>query len=73
MNIMTTTSSQYKDLSDFLSKHTTSYLKNNGSSNEKNELEITHTRIKSEAHNVYGAAYHIDKDELTTLYNLLYN
>ena len=68
MNIMTTSSSQYNDLSDFLSKHSISYLKNNG----KEGLEITHTRIGSKEHNIYGGSFHIDKEELPLFYELVY-
>ena len=52
----------YKNLNDFLSKHKAKELKK----------ESTHTRIKSEEHNVYGGSYHIDKCELSTYYTLYY-
>ena len=52
----------YKNLNDFLSKHKAKELKK----------ESTHTRIKSEEHNVYGGSYHIDKCELSTYYSLYY-
>jgi len=52
----------YKNLNDFLSKHKAKEL----------NKESTHTRIKSEEHNVYGGSYHIDKCELSTYYSLYY-
>ena len=67
MNIMTTLSSQYKDLSEFLTKHSISHLSANGAS-----YEITHTRIGSTELNVYGGSYHIDNEELPLFYKLLH-
>ena len=52
----------YKNLNDFLSKHKAKEL----------NKESTHTRIKSEEHNVYGGSYHIDKCELSIYYSLYY-
>ena len=68
MNTMATISSQYKDLSEFLSKHSISYFASNG----REGLEITHTRIGSQEHNVYGGSFHIDKEELPLFYELVY-
>ena len=63
MNIMTS-SSHYNDLPDFLSKH------NHKKDNENKE--ITHTRMPNTELKVYGAAYHIDKEELPIFYKLYY-
>jgi P4 family phage/plasmid primase-like protien len=63
MNIMTS-SSHYNDLYDFLSKHI--HKKDN------ENKEITHTRMPNTELKVYGAAYHIDKEELPIFYKLYY-
>ena len=68
MNTMTTLSSQFISLSEFLSKHSISHLSANGGI-----YDVTHTRIGSADLNVYGGSYHIDKDELPTFYSLLYD
>lgn len=52
----------YNNLVDFLTKHRAKTL----------NKESTHTRIKSEQHDVYGGSYHIDKCELPTYYKLYY-
>jgi P4 family phage/plasmid primase-like protien len=59
-----TSSSHYNDLPDFLSKH------NHKKDNENKE--ITHTRMPNTELKVYGAAYHIDKEELPIFYKLYY-
>uniref|UniRef100_A0A6C0KPK3 SF3 helicase domain-containing protein n=1 Tax=viral metagenome TaxID=1070528 RepID=A0A6C0KPK3_9ZZZZ len=59
-----TTSSHYNDLSDFLTKH--NHKKDN------DNKEITHTRMPNTELKIYGAAYHIDKEELPTFYKLYY-
>ena len=61
---MTSITSQYKDLNDFLIKHSSS----------KNEIKIkpTHTRIASTQLNVYGGSYAIEKEELDTFHSLYY-
>ena len=64
MNIMTS-SSHYNDLFDFLTKH-------NHKKDENGNNEITHTRMPNTELKVYGAAYHIDKEELPTFYKLYY-
>ena len=67
MNTMSTISSQYKDLSEFLSKHTISHLNSSGTGN----YDVTHTRIGSTELSIYGGSYHIDKNELPLFYSLL--
>jgi P4 family phage/plasmid primase-like protien len=57
-------SSHYNDLYDFLTKH-----------NVKNDNEnkgSTHTRMPNTELKVYGAAYHIDEEELPIFYKLYY-
>jgi len=62
-NIMTSTS-QFKDLGEFLAKHS--------AKNEKRTIP-THTRIPDKELNIYGGAYIIPKEELQTFYNLYYD
>jgi len=60
METMISSTSQYSDLSDFLSKHRA----NNGTAGSGNQKIITHTRIGNQELNIYGGAYSIDKEEL---------
>jgi P4 family phage/plasmid primase-like protien len=60
-----TSSSQYNDLYDFLTKH-------NHKKDENGNNEITHTRMPNTELKVYGAAYHIDKEELPIFRKLYY-
>ena len=60
-NIMTT-SSQYNDFADFITKHNAKTL----------GKEMTHTRIASQELNIYGGCFHIDKEELGQFYRLYY-
>jgi P4 family phage/plasmid primase-like protien len=60
-NIMTT-SSQYNDFADFITKHNAKAL----------GKEMTHTRIASQELNIYGGCFHIDKEELGQFYRLYY-
>lgn len=53
----------YRNLFDFLTKHRAKDL----------NKPSTHTRIPSEEHNIYGGSYHIDKNELSTYYDLYYD
>ena len=64
MNTMSSSSSsQYNDLSDFLSKHNSKNI---------NKGQITHTRIGNQELNVYGGSFTINKEELPTFYRLYY-
>lgn len=61
-------SSHYKDLNEFLIKHTLS---------EKNSLldsslESTHTRIPSKEHQVYPGKFHIKPEELSVFFKVYY-
>jgi len=59
--------SQFKDLNEFLAKHSAkNEPKTNGSVN------ITHTRIPDKELNIYPGAYIIPKEDLPTFYNLYY-
>ena len=60
-----TSSSHYNDLYDFLTKH------NHKKNDENGNNEITHTRMPSTELKVYGAAYHIGKEEIP-IFNKLY-
>ena len=60
------TTSQYKDLAEFLAKHTTKATTNGGGT-------PTHTRIPDKDLNIYGAAYIIPKEELATFHQLYSN
>jgi P4 family phage/plasmid primase-like protien len=68
METMISSSSQYNDLSDFLSKHSV----NNRTSGAGSQKTITHTRIASQELNVYGGAFSIDKEELPVFRRLYY-
>jgi P4 family phage/plasmid primase-like protien len=68
METMISSSSQYNDLSDFLSKHSV----NNKTSGAGSQKTITHTRIGSQELNVYGGAFSIDKEELPIFRRLYY-
>jgi hypothetical protein len=67
---MTTSSTQYNDLSDFLTKHN-SKDKDTNKSGSKSKI-TTHTRIGSQELSVYGGSFSIDKEELPTYYRLYY-
>jgi P4 family phage/plasmid primase-like protien len=70
MITMTTSSTQYNDLSDFLTKHN-SKDKDTNKSGSKSKI-TTHTRIGSQELSVYGGSFSIDKEELPTYYRLYY-
>jgi P4 family phage/plasmid primase-like protien len=65
-------SSQKNSFSDFLIKHNANKTKNGKGEEEKGIKEITHTRIGSKEYNIYGGAYTIPKEELSTFYELYY-
>lgn len=66
MNAMLSSSSQYNDLNDFLTKHD---LKNI----EDKTLAYTHTRMHEPELGVYGKSWHIKREELATFYSLYYD
>ena len=61
-----TSASQFKDLNEFLAKHS--------SKNEKKEVNVspTHTRIPDQTLNIYGGSYIIPREELKVFMNLYY-
>jgi P4 family phage/plasmid primase-like protien len=59
-----TNSSQFKDLSEFLAKHS--------AKNEKGQSS-THTRIPDKDLNIYAGSYIIPKEDLPLFYNLYYD
>jgi P4 family phage/plasmid primase-like protien len=68
--MITTSSSQYNDLSEFLTKH--NYKKTSGNSENKDEIKETHTRIGNKELNIYGGSFQILKEELPIFYKLYY-
>jgi P4 family phage/plasmid primase-like protien len=62
-----TSSSQYNDLAEFLTKHSVSKDKNS-----KHDKIITHTRIGDQKLKVYGGSFSISKEELPIFYRLYY-
>jgi P4 family phage/plasmid primase-like protien len=63
------TSSQFKDLNEFLAKHSAK----NVSTNTGITSSITHTRIPDKELNIYAGAYIIPKEELNVFYSVYYN
>jgi len=61
------TTSQYTDLSDFLTKHNAKNIQNSAA-----DKEISHTRIGSPDLNIYGGSFNISTDELPLFYKLYY-
>ena len=70
MTITMTPSSQYKDLNEFLAKHS---AKNSEGSKQGDSVIHTHTRIPDKELNIYAGSYIIPKEELTTFYILYYD
>ena len=64
---MTTTSSQYKDLNEFLAKHS---VKNSEGNKVGDSVIHTHTRIPDKDLNIYPGAYVVPKEELSLFYTL---
>lgn len=62
-----TTTSQYKDLNEFLAKH--------NAKNEKlnNGVSATHTRIGDKELNIYGGSYIVPNENLPTFHSLYYD
>ena len=69
MSIKMETSSQFKDLNEFLAKHSAKNTSNNSGS----VLSISHTRIPDKDLNIYAGSYIIPKEERDIFYNLYYN
>ena len=67
MSFTMTTPSQFKELNDFLAKHSAKNV-----SNSNGSLSISHTRIPDKELQIYAGAYIIPKEDLPTFYNLYY-
>lgn len=68
MNNIMEIQTQYKDLSEFLAKHSAKNV-----TNTNNNLVITHTRIPDKNLNIYAGSYIIPKEEINIFYTLYYN
>ena len=68
MSITMTTTTQFKDLNEFLAKHSAKNVSNGNSS-----LSISHTRIPDKELQIYAGAYIIPKEDLSTFYKLYYD
>jgi len=64
MNTIMTSSSRYKDLNEFLAKHS--------AKNEKGQI-CTHTRIPDKESNIYPGSYIIPKEDKEQFYKLYYD
>ena len=69
MSFTMTTSSQFKDLNEFLAKHS---AKNVSNSTGTGSLSISHTRIPDKELQIYAGAYIIPKEDLPTFHTLYY-
>ena len=69
MNITMSASSHFKDLNEFLAKHSAKNTANNSGA----ALSITHTRIPDKELNIYAGSYIIPKEERDVFYSLYYN
>ena len=59
------TTSQFKDLNEFLAKHS--------AKNSESNIPYTHTRIPDKELNIYAGSYIIPKEELSSFYSLYYD
>ena len=69
MSIVMSVTSQFKDLNEFLAKHSAKNVTNNTGST----LSISHTRIPDKELNIYAGSYIIPKEERDVFYSLYYN
>ena len=65
-----TATSQFKDLNEFMAKHST---KNTEANKNCDSISFTHTRIGDKENNIYAGAYVIPNEELPIFYNLYYD
>ena len=63
-----TSPSQFKDLNEFLAKHSAKNEPKTGDT-----ISFTHTRIPDKENNIYAGAYIIPKEELSLFYSLYYD
>ena len=76
MNANTMNTSQFKDLSEFLSKHSakaTETTDDDGNIFRSASNSHTHTRIPDKELNIYGGAYIIPQESLKEFYSLYYD
>jgi P4 family phage/plasmid primase-like protien len=66
MSLTMTNASQFKDLNEFLAKHSAKTVTNG-------PINLTHTRIPDKDLNIYGGSYIIPKEDLPTFYELYYD
>jgi P4 family phage/plasmid primase-like protien len=66
---MNTTTSQFKDLNEFLAKHS---AKNNENNKQGESSNFTHTRIGDKNLNIYAGSYIIPQEDKETFYKLYY-
>ena len=70
MNKTMIASSQFKDLNEFLAKHS---AKNSEGNKTGETISSTHTRIPDKDMNIYAGSYIIPKEELPLFYSLYYD
>ena len=64
-----TSTSPFKDLNEFLAKHSSKHTETKNS----DSISFTHTRIGDKESNIYAGSYIIPNEELHTFYNLYYD
>jgi len=69
INATMTTTSQFKDLNEFLAKHS---AKNNENNKPGESASFTHTRIGDKNLNIYAGSYIIPQEDKETFYKLYY-
>ena len=73
MNVNTMIPSQFKDLSEFLSKHSAKVAETTDTTTTSTSKTHTHTRIPDKALNIYPASYIIPEESLSEFYRLYYD
>ena len=73
MNDFNMNHAQFKDLSEFLYKHSAKTAENSNSSTTSNGITHTHTRIPDKELNIYPGSYIIPKESLPEFYALYYD
>ena len=73
MNEIKMNTSQFKDLSEFLAKHSAKTSEHSNSDTISNGITHTHTRIPDKDLNIYPGSYIIPKESLPEFYALYYD
>ena len=73
MNDFNMNHTQFKDLSEFLYKHSAKTSENSNSNTTSNGITHTHTRIPDKELNIYPGSYIIPKESLSEFYALYYD